>query len=204
MVKKHHRTYPDWLFLLVAGLLFLCALFLPLHFAFAADLTLTEETLWEAYQNGDIIRIHIIANSDSPKDQQTKLEVRDAIWEVFGQRIIASGKQNSEKAYLFLLEHAEQIKKIACQQARKYGFDGQISVEAGLLHLPQKRFGNITLPEGDYRSMVVTLGEGAGKNWWCALFPQLCLSLSQSTLKTDQTFYWSSMQIFHRWLLLPD
>ena len=79
---------------------------------------------------------------------------------------------------------------------------GSVFFQADILFLPEKRYGKVTLPAGPYRALRVVLGNGEGQNWWCVLFPQLCLSLAETRPTQETQFFWSSRQIFRHWLLV--
>jgi len=202
MQKHFSGGVKEWLMLAAGAALLLAALFLPLRFALAEPLTAEEAQLLNAWQNGEIIRIHVIANSDSPQDQALKLKVRDALIEAFGQLLAQEGEKDCEAVYQALEQNMEHMQRIAQECAQQNGFDGNVHTECGLLHLPEKQYGSITLPEGEYYALRITLGDGKGRNWWCVLYPQLCLSLSENNEVDKSRLFWSSERIFRCWLLL--
>ena len=149
----------------------------------------------------NVLRLHIIANSDNKSDQSVKLKVRDAIIEVFGQLMADAGKNSCEEAYAFLQQHTQKMQAIAQECCAQNGFDGSVTAETGMLSLPSKQYGHVLLPEGEYRALRITLGEGKGQNWWCVLYPQLCLALSSAD-SANASLFWQSKQIFAHWLLI--
>lgn len=122
--------------------------------------------------SGGIVRLHIIANSDSLADQKIKLLVRDGIIsrqkEIFKDGIKKT-LNNEEK---------EKLKKTAEKILQEECADYGASVETGKFYFPVKVYENITLPAGEYDAVRVVLGEGAGKNWWCVMYPPLCFGES--------------------------
>lgn len=202
MLKHFSGGFKEWLLLVCSGALLIAALLLPLRFALADGLTSEEEQLMEAYRSGELIRIHVIANSDLPQDQALKLKVRDALIEAFGAMLMQAGQQNSEAVYQLLQENEDAMQQAAQACAAQNGFKGKVTAEAGIHHLPQKRYGSVVLPEGDYRALRVTIGNGAGQNWWCVLYPQLCLALAETEDKTETSLFFSSERIFRHWLLM--
>lgn len=189
----------DWLWLFLAALGFLAALIFP--FTSALALSSEEEVLLSACESGQLIRLHIVAHSDSPKDQAIKLAVRNAMINEFGKLLVSSAAEGFEKAYEALVNHVENMRTTAESCAKSLGFDGPVKAEAGILELPEKRYGQVILPKGEYHALRITLGNGAGQNWWCVLFPQLCLSLSSD--ETDKAVlhpHWGSERIFSNWL----
>lgn len=113
--------------------------------------------------SGGVVRLHIIANSDSETDQSVKLMVRDEIIERQKQ-IFPDGipRDLNEKQKAKIKQIAENV----C------GYE--VRVERGNFYFPTKIYGNITLPAGEYDAIRVVLGEGKGKNWWCVMYPPLC------------------------------
>ena len=199
MQKKLYGGLKEWLLIILSVLLLLAVLFLPLRWAAAQCATQEEERLKEAYQNDEVIRLHVVANSDSMEDQAVKLRVRDALIDAYGSLLDQSAASGSEEAYRVLTENVERMLQTAAECARSNGFEGAVSAECGILFLPERQYGNIILPEGEYRAPRITLGAGEGKNWWCVLFPQLCLALSE----TDEIAkpFNLSQRIMRNWLL---
>jgi stage II sporulation protein R len=121
---------------------------------------------------GDLLRFHVIANSDSVYDQKIKLLVRDEVIKYMEPYL--SQAQTAEEAASIVQKQSSVIEKVAdnCLGARKVGYSAR--VELGNFNFPVKAYGNLILPEGKYQAMRVVLGEGQGQNWWCVLFPPLC------------------------------
>ncbi len=116
----------------------------------------------------DILRFHVLANSDSEEDQQTKLEVRDAVL-AYLEPVLSEADSRSESEVL-AQENIEVIRAVA-QQAAK---DREIEVSLDTDWFPQKTYGDYTFPQGWYRALRVEIGEAKGHNWWCVLYPGLC------------------------------
>lgn len=123
----------------------------------------------------NIVRLHVIANSDSKEDQSLKLKVRDAL---LNQTSSDFTKKRDVENNLDL------YKKIAEEVVQKSGFDYEISVEYGNFAFPTKHYKNLSLPAGNYDAVRVVIGKGMGKNWWCVLFPPLCF-IDGTTDKSD-------------------
>lgn len=125
----------------------------------------------ESYKD-NIIRFHVIANSDSAYDQSLKLKVRDKILEDVGERI---ENINSIDVSREILENSlEDIKDIAKNELLANGVDYNVNVYLENHEFPTKSYGNFTLPAGEYEAVRVVIGEGIGQNWWCVMFPPLC------------------------------
>lgn len=124
-----------------------------------------------------MIRLHVIANSDSPEDQELKLAVRDAVLEASrGILSGADGVQDAREA----LEGSVPVLLDVCRRViseRGYGYD--VTIGTGYEQYPEKSYDGFTLPSGDYYSVRVLIGGAAGKNWWCVLFPPLCLGAAK-------------------------
>lgn len=120
----------------------------------------------------EVFRFHVIANSDSEQDQQVKLKVRDAVisymkCEMPGEQSAQATKQWSEK-------HLEELRCLADDVLKKEGMDYQAQASVTQCYFPEKSYGDITFPQGEYEALRLTLGDAAGHNWWCVLYPNLC------------------------------
>ena len=122
---------------------------------------------------GEVVRLHVIANSDSDADQKLKLKVRDAVLEASDEIITA---QNASDAADSIFKNISSIEKNARKAVAENGFSYDISVVPGVFSFPARTYSNITLPKGNYRAARVIIGEGKGKNWWCVMFPPLCFT----------------------------
>ncbi len=121
---------------------------------------------------GKVIRLHVIAASDSEEDQNLKLTVRDAILD----SVTAYTEECNDKAQAedVILSHIDDIKSQAEQALRENGSSLSVSVVLGEESYPTREYDGVRLPAGEYTSLRVMLGEAEGKNWWCVLFPPLC------------------------------
>lgn len=137
-----------------------------------------------AYQcseiRSDTIRLHVIANSDSDEDQAVKLKVRDAVLDA-GQSIF-DGTVTPENAKLKISAEIFNLEKTANNTLKKYGKNYSAKVQLTTEYFDTRTYNDsITLPAGKYLAMKIVLGEGAGKNWWCVMFPSLCLPAAGKT-----------------------
>lgn len=121
-----------------------------------------------------VVRFHVVANSDSEEDQQLKLRLRDGLFSSIeslfadcADREEALAKAEENKGHL--AEEGERILK-------ELGSDQPINVTVGERFFPTKTYGALSFPAGSYQAVSVTIGEGAGKNFWCVLYPALCIS----------------------------
>ena len=120
-----------------------------------------------------VVRLHVLANSDSEEDQTVKLAVRDAILGVTVP--LLQNCQTKEDAVALLEANRTLLTETAQTVLREEGFDDSVSIEMGLEDYPTRTYDSLCFPAGEYISMRVSLGEGEGQNWWCCLFPPLCL-----------------------------
>ncbi|QIB68128.1 stage II sporulation protein R [Aminipila butyrica] len=172
-----------------------------------------------------IIRFHVLANSNSPADQQLKLKVRDGVLEAVNQELVRetmekydsledvnpgnqelpavqpseAGQSNVEgelaketmavvdsrnsaqvslgvqESRTYLATHLDFIEEVAEQIIQENGYGYQVNAELGVRWIPEKTYGDMTFPAGNYEALNITIGSGEGNNWWCVLFPPLCL-----------------------------
>ncbi len=124
-----------------------------------------------------VIRLHILANSDSEADQSVKLLVRDELLEYVS--CLIADTNDIESAKQLISEHLEDIKTVAENVLINNGYEQSASAEIGYEVYPERGYDGLRLPAGKYCSLRVTLGEAKGRNWWCVLFPPLCLSAAK-------------------------
>ena len=129
----------------------------------------------EIYDN--TVRLHVVANSDSQADQELKLEVRDEILEDMTEYL--DDCNTKYEAELMLKKAKEQIEEAASETVNGNGFDYEVSVEIGDEYYPTREYEGVTLPAGTYCSVRVNIGEAEGQNWWCVLFPPLCVDAAE-------------------------
>ncbi len=123
--------------------------------------------------NEDLIRLHVVANSDSPEDQNIKLQVRDAVVNSLRQEF--ANMTDVEQAKAYLRENLPKIQKVANEVLEKAGFDGSAVVSLCKEAFPTRKYDTFTLPAGVYEALRIIIGRGEGHNWWCVVFPSLCL-----------------------------
>lgn len=121
----------------------------------------------------DVVRLHVVANSNGAEDQAVKLLVRDAVLEEAARWYQGAGSM--EEASSQLCTHLQSIAGAARQVLGEQGVGYSATAEMTEMYFPTRDYGDFRLPAGRYRTLRVTLGEGAGKNWWCVVFPSLCL-----------------------------
>ena len=123
--------------------------------------------------NEELIRLHVVANSDRVEDQELKLLVRDAI--ITSLRQALADVRDTEQAKEYLQENLPKLQELANKTLDAAGSAQQAVVTLCREGFPTRQYNTFSLPAGIYEALRVTIGEGAGKNWWCVVFPSLCV-----------------------------
>ena len=126
-----------------------------------------------------VLRLHVIANSDDPNDQALKLAVKDDI--VGLMQVELADLSDAEEARCRAEYDLPLIEAVARERITANGYDYPVTVSVGESDFPTKSYGNLVFPPGKYQAVKVVIGEGQGKNWWCVLFPPLCLVSSSDS-----------------------
>ena len=133
-------------------------------FSFASDCSAVRE---------EVLRLHILANSDSDADQKLKLRVRDRVLAETGE--LFSGAESLEKAQSLARDNLQKIEAAAKDEISKSGFDYDVSAGLCRMYFETRHYDGYTLPAGMYDAVRVEIGSAEGKNWWCVMFPPICL-----------------------------
>lgn len=123
--------------------------------------------------NETLIRLHVVANSDSPEDQKIKLQVRDAVTASLKKEL--ANVADVEKAKAYLQDNLPKIRQIANETLEAAGFHGEAVVSLCQEAFDTRYYDTFTLPAGIYEALRITIGAGEGQNWWCVVFPALCV-----------------------------
>jgi len=166
----HTESISVWTVFFMRKIIKLCMLALMMAGAFGLGGLLADK---QALQE-DVIRLHVIANSDSEKDQQIKLRVRDAI--VSFLTPLTKGLDSKEKALSFLQDNLARIKQIANDTLVRIGVPYRADVKLTQEAYGTRQYDTFSLPAGVYDSLQIQIGDADGENWWCVVFPSLCLS----------------------------
>ncbi len=121
----------------------------------------------------NVVRLHILANSDSEEDQMLKLKVRDAVTVTAAGWL--DGATDAEMALRMAAEKLPQIQAVAQQTVREAGYPYAVTAQLCEMYFTTRQYDAVTLPAGTYEAVRLTIGSGEGKNWWCVVFPPLCL-----------------------------
>lgn len=130
-----------------------------------------------------LIRLHVVASSDSPEDQEFKLKVRDRVLEAVTPML--DGVSDPDAARRIITENLSEIESVAAGMARERGLGAEVSATLSVESYPTREYESFSLPAGDYMSLRVVLGEGEGQNWWCVVFPPLCLASAEDAVDVN-------------------
>ncbi len=131
-----------------------------------------------------MLRMHVIANSDSVEDQNLKLKVRDAV--LLKGKEIFDGSITADDAEEKIKPHIDELEQTALSVIKNEGLDYDVKITVQEDYFKTRVYNNsITLPAGYYTAVKVIIGEGEGKNWWCVMFPPMCLPAADSECEID-------------------
>lgn len=119
------------------------------------------------------MRIHILANSDSAADQSLKYCVRDRVLEQCSAYF--DDCESKDEAVTITRDHLDEIERAAEREIRRQGFDYSVEAQVGQAYFDTRYYDDFTMPAGWYDSLRLTIGDGGGKNWWCVMYPALCV-----------------------------
>ncbi|MGI6083418.1 MAG: stage II sporulation protein R [Limnochordia bacterium] len=160
-----HRCRVRWL----------CSVFTAcLLISYASQTLSSRQTIQIAHNERNLLRLHVLANSDSPKDQNLKLAVRDALIPYLGE--LASRGRNAHDVETGIRRSEHMLIRTAEETLRDLGAEYPVRVEIDDFSFPETSDSHRILSPGDYRTVRVIIGEGGGRNWWCVLFPPLSLT----------------------------
>lgn len=128
----------------------------------------------------NILRLHIIANSDSEADQELKLKVRDAILEQGLNGLANAG--NIEDALIAANASIDEFQKTAQAVIRENGYEYDVSVSVAKTYFGTREYDDFSLPAGEYDALCVKIGKAEGKNWWCVMYPAVCIPAATADL----------------------
>lgn len=132
---------------------------------------------------GDTLRLHILASSDSESDQRVKYEIRDLLLEEYGERLSGFDSKDEAEEEMKSMTNAirEDVNRWLYDKGKEYGCE----VEVGVEWYDTREYESFTLPKGYYTSLRVMLGEADGQNWWCVMYPPLCLDIATEDAPRD-------------------
>lgn len=122
----------------------------------------------------EVFRLHILANSNSVTDQNLKLKVRDRVLECTEN--LFEKADSKEEAINIISDNLQYITNIAYNEVINNGYSYSVKAEITNMYFTTRYYENYTLPSGMYDALRITIGDGSGKNWWCVMYPSLCIS----------------------------
>lgn len=136
----------------------------------------------------EVLRFHVLANSDSDEDQAVKVKVRDAVL-AYMEESMGYGRleePDAEDTKAWVESHLRELEEVADQTVRDEGYSYQSRAEVEVSYFPDKQYGDIFFPQGEYEALKIKLGEARGHNWWCVLYPSLCFTDTACTVVSDE------------------
>ena len=141
--------------------------------------------IFSDYYKDNLIIFHLLANSDSDKDQNLKLKVRDEVISYLQPKLKDSKSiQESEK---IILNEEDKLMDICKETIKENGYDYDVSINLGYSKFPTKQYSSVVLPAGEYKALKIVIGKGQGRNWWCVMFPPLCFVDEQNNVIDKET-----------------
>lgn len=146
----------------------------------------------------EAIRFRVVANSNTIYDQNVKIQVRNEVQ----NKVLELLKDTStiENTRKIILEHKEELSKIVNDKLKNIGYNKKYTINYGYNYFPKKKYKGITYKDGNYESLVITLGEGKGENFWCVLFPPLCLIEADETNNDNVEYKFFVKELIDKYL----
>lgn len=132
----------------------------------------------------EVLRFHVLANSDSGADQELKLQVRDAVLEYMEDNM--PGEDSAEAAKEWVRGHIDEIEDISRNIIADAGEAYPVTAAVTTCWFPDKSYGDVTFPAGNYEALRIEIGEAKGRNWWCVLYPGLCFMDTVNAVVPDE------------------
>lgn len=146
----------------------------------------------------EAIRFRVIANSNTIYDQNIKIQVRNVVQNKIFE--LLNGNENIDETRKILKENKELIENLVKDTLKNLNYDKNYTVNYGYNYFPKKEYKGIKYKEGMYESLVITLGEGEGDNWWCVLFPPLCLVEVEENNVTDAEYTFFVKELIDKYI----
>lgn len=185
-MKRPDKTFGMTVLACAAMLtvLFAAAAVIPCAAAITEALNKEKEAaVYDPLADGSVLRLHVVANSDAERDQRIKLAVRDAVLDYERAAGTASSSFAAESA---LLKDGSGLLKAVEAELREQGADYGAQLILGDFDFPDREYGGVLYPAGSYRALRILLGDAKGRNWWCILFPPLCLSETDGEAQAEE------------------
>ncbi len=170
LLKQFTRKYRDKIIGLIAiviGVVMTGMVIDSLDTSAREQLLATQESLAE-----EVLRFHVLANSDTEEDQALKMEVKEAV--IAYMEMDLSEEESVLMTKMWVENHIEEIQKLCEDVISEAGYNYPVRVDLNEAYFPVKTYGDITFPEGEYEALQIKIGDAQGQNWWCCLYPNLC------------------------------
>ena len=184
--KKSYRRRQ-----VICAILGICVSLLLTSAVFTRQEVLAAKRLSEAQMklSEEVFRFHVLANSDSEEDQNLKLKVRDVVLAYMEEAMSAFYGEDFLTADMtkeWVLENLTEIEQVAYKTVYENGYDYPVHAEVVNTYFPDRRYGEVLFPKGYYEALRVEIGEAAGHNWWCVLYPSLCFTDATCAVVTEE------------------
>lgn len=146
----------------------------------------------------EAIRFRVIANSNTVYDQNIKIQIRNVVQNKIFE--LLNGVETIEDTRTIMKENIDEINELVKETLAKLNYDKDFKVKYGYNHFPQKKYKGITYEEGNYESLVIELGDASGDNFWCVLFPPLCLVEAEESEVTDAEYTFFVKELINKYL----
>lgn len=138
----------------------------------------------QEHLSAEVLRFHVLANSDSEADQAQKLEVRDAVLDYLENEMPED--MDEEGTVQWIRRHVDEIESVSRKTAAASGAEYPVSAAVTTCWFPDKTYGDITFPAGNYEALRIEIGSARGHNWWCVLYPSLCFMDSANAVMPEE------------------
>ena len=132
----------------------------------------------------EVLRLHILANSNSEEDQALKMQVKEVVFDWLAE-VLPEGL-NGEQTKLWLRSHSRELERVSHQALVGQDVDYPVNVAVTTCYFPDKRYGDVVFPAGNYEALRIEIGAAKGENWWCVLYPGLCFVESIGGVVTEE------------------
>ncbi len=147
----------------------------------------TTKSYSDSIQKGiseEIIRLHVLANSDSTYDQELKIKVKDGITKLLEKEL--KNSKSKDETRTLIIKNLDKIEEKAENIIKENGYNYSVNAKISFDKFPTKQYGDIILPTGEYEALKIEIGEAKGKNWWCVMFPPLCFVDASAKVVPDK------------------
>lgn len=144
------------------------------------------QSLLQRRLSEEVLRFHVLANSDSEEDQALKLKVRDRVLEFLEVSLPDEKEMTEEETVMWIREHIDEIEGVSRQCVAEESYDYPVSAAVTTCWFPDKTYGDVTFPAGNYEALRIEIGSAKGQNWWCVLYPGLCFLDTTNAVLPDE------------------